>query len=103
MAARITISLNAGGVIEIWMNEDGRDLLLRELQGLNENNDHLHLAPMTARPIGDIELSSRPYRAGDKVFEWGTVLFRPDTWDREHFPHVLDDDVSDGTSGSSEL
>jgi hypothetical protein len=53
MSARITVNLNAGGVFEIWMNEEGRDLLVRELQGLSEKNDHLHLMPkLSPKPIG---------------------------------------------------
>ena len=96
MSARITVNINAGGVFEIWMNEEGRDLLVRELQGLSEKNDHLHLMPkLTPKPMGDIELSSRAYRSDDKILEWGKVLFRPDAWDREYFPHVMHDNLND--------
>jgi len=43
MAARITVNLNAKGAFEIWLNPEGRDVLVKELQGLSETNDHFHL------------------------------------------------------------
>ena len=30
-----------------------------------------------------------PYRESDRVIDWGKVMFRPDKWDAEYFPHVL--------------
>ena len=48
MAARITVSLNAEGEFETWLNPEGRDVLVKELQELSETNDHFHLGP---RPI----------------------------------------------------
>ncbi len=87
MTPRITIDLNAGGELEIWLNEQGRDLLVQKLQKLSEKNDHFHLAP---RAMGEIEVCSRPYRPDDKVLEWGKVLFRTDGWDKQYFPHVLE-------------
>ena len=85
MAARITMNLNAEGELEIWLNPEGRDLLVKELQGLSETNDHFHLRPS---PFGEVEISNRPYRPNDKVLEYGKVLFRTDAWDVKHFPHV---------------
>jgi hypothetical protein len=87
MSARITINITSGGEFELWMNGEGRDLLVKELQQLDERNDHFHIAP---KPMGDIEASARPYRPDDKVLEWGKVLFRTDAWDLEHFPHVME-------------
>ena len=86
MSARITINITSSGEFELRMNGEGRDLLVKELQGLNESNEHIHLG---AKPIGDVEVSTRPYRSDDKVLEWGKILFRIDEWDRKHFPHVL--------------
>ena len=85
MGPRITINLTAGGEFEIWLNEEGRDLLVRELKQLNENNEHFHLMPK----YGDVAVSSRPYRPDDKVLEWGKVYFRTDAWDEQYYPHVL--------------
>lgn len=86
MSARITINLTAKGGFEIWLNEQGRDLLIQELQRLSENNDHFHFGP---KPLGEVEVSSIAYRPNDKILEWGKVLFRTDAWDRRYFPHVL--------------
>jgi hypothetical protein len=84
---RITVNLAADGEFEIWLNPEGRDLLIKELQGLSERNDHFHLGPAQ---IGEVEVSSRPYRPDDQLLEFGKVLFRTDDWDRQYFPHVLD-------------
>ena len=88
MKPRITLNLTASGEFEIWINEKGRDLLVQEMQRLSENNDHFHLGPVA---IGEVEVSSRPYRPDDKIVEYGKVLFRTDEWDQQHFPHVLDE------------
>jgi hypothetical protein len=90
MTARITANLAANGEFEIWLNEQGRDLLVRELQHLSEKWDHFHLGPAD---IGDVVVASRPYRLDDKVLEYGKVYLRPDARDKEHFPHVLDEEA----------
>ena len=89
MKPRITVNLTAAGDFEIWLNPAGRDLLVRELQRLNEKNEHFHLGPAS---IGEVEVSSVPYRSDDKVLEFGKVLFRTDDWDQIYFPHVLPKD-----------
>lgn len=45
MKPRITMSLTSDGNLEIFLNEEGRNLLVRELQALNEEHEHFHLAP----------------------------------------------------------
>jgi hypothetical protein len=87
MKPRITVNLTAKGEFEIWLNEAGRELLVKRLQALSERNDHFHLGPAE---IGEVEVCSRPYRADDRILEYGKVLFRTDDWDRQYFPHVLD-------------
>ena len=94
MKARITINTNKDGELEIWLNESGRDLLVRELQRLDERHEHFHLMPEDHD--GELPLRNRPYQEGDQIVEWGKVLFRTDAWDAEYFPHVLDE-----TEGSS--
>ena len=89
MRPRITISTSNAGELEIWVNEAGRDLLVRELLGLSERNDHFHFMPEDAG--GEVPVRNRPYRGGDEIIEWGKVMLRPDGWDAQHFPHVLDD------------
>ena len=88
MSARITVNVTADGEFEIWLNEEGRDLLVRELQHLSERHEHVHLAP---KGMGEIEISSQPYRPTDSIFQWGKINFRVDQWDKEHFPHVMND------------
>lgn len=89
--ARVTVSIRKDGAFEIYINEAGRDLLVRELLALDRDNDHLHLDHVADQDDAstDIALSAIPYRATDKCLEFGKILFRPDHWDREYFPHVL--------------
>lgn len=90
MRARITISLTVTGELDIYLNEEGRDLLVRELLRLGERNDHFHFGPDDTT---EIEVRSIGYRPDDKVLEYGKILFRPDAWDRQHFPHVLTEEM----------
>ena len=87
MKPRITINSNNDGELEIWLNEAGRDLLVKELKHLSERSDHFHFAPEEFD--GEVPVQTRPYREGDQIIGWGKVMFRPDEWDAEHFPHVL--------------
>ncbi len=89
MKPRITINLTAGGVLEIWLNKEGRDYLVRKLQGLNESKDHFHMAPSDLP--SEVELSTRAYRSTDTVIGYGKVIFRTDEWDADYFPHVVSD------------
>jgi hypothetical protein len=92
MQPRVTICTLADGTFEILINEAGRDLLVKELQGLDRRRDHFHLDFYDDADIADatdVMLSPVPYRTGDTVLHHGKVLFRPDDWDREYFPHVL--------------
>jgi D-alanine-D-alanine ligase-like ATP-grasp enzyme len=89
MGARITISRNRDGVLEIWLNPDGRDLLVQELQRLDEKHEHFHLMPEEVEC--GIPVQVRPYGKDDEIIEYAKVLFRPDTWDARYFPHVLEE------------
>ncbi|WP_432768698.1 MAG: hypothetical protein HEQ22_15245 [Sphingopyxis sp.] len=97
MKPRITINSSETGDLEIWLNEAGRDLLVKKLQNLTEQSDHFHLGPEYLN--GDVPVQVIPYRDDDKIIERGKVLFRPDHWDRKYFPHVLiPDGDRDGSS-----
>jgi hypothetical protein len=74
-------------LLEIWLNKEGRDLLVRKLQALSESNDHFHMAPSDVP--SEVELSTRPYHSTDTVIDYGKVLFRADEWDARYFPHVV--------------
>ena len=86
MKPRITINTTAEGIFEIWLNEAGRDLLVKELQHLSERWDHVHLGPDNT---AEIEVATCPYRSDDTVLEYGKILFRTDAWDAKYYPHVL--------------
>lgn len=89
MKPRITINSTKDGQLEIWLNQAGRDLLVKELQHLSERSDHFHLNPEEFG--GEVPLQTRPYREDDAIIQSGKVMLRPDKWDAEYFPHVLDD------------
>lgn len=92
MKPRITVCLVADGSFEILLNEAGRALLIQHLQCLDCAHDHFHLdhhEDVGLAEAAEVPLCSIPYRAGDQVLEHGKVLFRPDDWDREFFPHVF--------------
>jgi hypothetical protein len=87
MKARITFSTSSNGTLEVFVNEAGRDLLVEELKHLSRKSDHFHFGP---EEYGmEVPVQTRPYHEGDTVHEWGKVLFRPDEWDAQYFPHVL--------------
>ena len=87
MKPRVTVSIDEEGILEIWINEAGRDALLKALSDLDERNDHFHLT--TDLTWGDITLSDIPYRSSDSLIDTAKVMFRPDKWDLKYFPHVF--------------
>ena len=72
-----------------------------ELQHLSEKSDHFHFMPEEMEFGGEVPVRKRAYRDGDELIEWGKVLFRPDHWDRQYFPHVFDGDDAASEDGSS--
>ncbi len=77
----------------LYVNRAGRDQLVAELQNLSEQSDHFHMQPDELIPevlIGDV-----PYEAGEVMPSHVKVMFRPDEWDRQYFPHVMKDDEAD--------
>ncbi len=87
MKPRVTLSLTPGGQFELFLNEKGRDELVKLLATLDKDNDHVHLAPESFGM--DVRVSEIPYRKDDRVLSWGKIMFRPDDWDRKYFPHVV--------------
>ncbi|NGM49558.1 hypothetical protein G5B46_08065 [Caulobacter sp. 602-2] len=84
---RITMTISDdGSFFELFLNEAGRSKLIRELQALNETDEHLHLDP---DGIGDIIMSTKAYGDGQTVIGYGKIYLRKDEWDAEHYPHVL--------------
>jgi hypothetical protein len=84
---RITLTISDGGsFFELYLNEAGRSKLIRELQALDETDEHLHLDP---DGIGDIPTSTKAYSDGQTVIAYGKIYLRKDEWDAEYYPHVL--------------
>ena len=88
MEPRITINVSEDGVLELWLNEAGRDLLVKYLKTLSTSNDHLHLG--ADETWADIKLGATAYRASDKLIDTAKILFRTDGWDSNYFPHVME-------------
>ena len=86
MKARVTMSVQPDGSFELHVNDAGRALLIKKLQGLSEQSDHFHLEH---DDDAEVPLSAIAYNAADKVLLTGRVLFRPDEWDQTYFPHVM--------------
>ena len=87
MKPRVTIAINKDQVLELFLNEAGRDLLVKELTRLTHDRDHFHLQP--EGQFDEVPLQVKAYREDDLVIEYGKVLLRPDDWDAKYFPHVL--------------
>jgi len=86
MAARITVSLTPDGELQLHVNEEGRDLLVKELVGLNRQSEHFHLGAFEG---AEVEMRSVPYAPADTILWAAKVMLRPDEWDAKHYPHVL--------------
>lgn len=91
---RITLQFqkNADGTVygvDILLNSAGISLLVERLESLSETDDHFHLFSSEWDPDG--ELSVIPYDKHATVGDHIKVLFRPDKWDREYYPHLFDD------------
>lgn len=100
MQPRIAISTDTNGSLEISPNRAGRDFPGRELQHLDERDDHSHLDDEAW--FGERPLRTIPYKAEDGIITCGKVLFRPDAWDAACFPHVLADPGADPGGGMND-
>lgn len=89
MKPRITFAVTADGSLEMYFNAEGRDAFIRELSKLNERHEHFHFAPPDME--SELDVCSRAYREGDRVLDYGKVLFRTDEWDRQYYPAVMED------------
>ena len=79
------------GELQVYLNPEGRELLIKELAGLDERWDHIHLQDQNWTI--DVPLQTQAYVPDrEEIIDSVKILFRPDEWDREHFPHVLSRD-----------
>ena len=74
---------------DLFLNSAGVALLIEELKSLSESNDYFHFVSPEWEPDG--ELSTIPYGKNETVGQHLKVLFRPDKWDREYYPHLFAD------------
>ena len=91
MKPRITICIDENGGVDLYFNEAGRALFIKELAALDRSNDHFHLAPDEI--LADVTTQDIPYPGDHTSHAWGKVSLRPDDWDREFFPHVLNEET----------
>lgn len=90
---RITIAFTKGKdgepeEILLYLNPEGRDLLIDELKRLDERSDHFHLQDEDWS--GEVPLRMKAYvPEREQVVSAAKVMLRPDHWDAEYFPHVL--------------
>jgi hypothetical protein len=74
----------------LYVNPEGRDQLIAELQHLSASagSDHFHMQPDEL--IAEVTTGAIPYEEGE-IIPWHVkVLFRTDDWDRQDFPHVME-------------
>ena len=75
----------------LYLNPEGRDLLVNELSRLDERSDHFHLQDEDWS--GEVPLQTKAYAPErEQVVFAAKVMLRPDHWDAEYFPHVLSDE-----------
>ena len=72
--------------VEIYLNPEARDQLIRELQRLSERSDHTHYGTWEG---AEVQLQDVAYSPGQVVVDHMKILFRLDEWDQQYFPHVM--------------
>lgn len=85
----ITIEVpNAGNPEEVfvYLNPEGVEQLISDLQNLSEKRDHFHLF---SEDWGGDDLSTEKYDAKATTVKHLKVMFRLDEWDEKYFPHVM--------------
>ena len=93
---RITFAVCDGGQeVRIYLNEEGRLLLIEELAHISERSDHFHMHPEN-EPNPEVPMCTIAYVPDEETVPYHVkVMLRPDAWDTEYFPHVMKDaDVS---------
>ncbi|MEQ1617457.1 MAG: hypothetical protein ABL883_03810 [Terricaulis sp.] len=78
--------------IYLYLNAEGRDQLVSELQHLDERSDHFHMHPED-EPNPEVPMRAIAYLPSEETVPYHVkVMSRPDEWDRQYFPHVMKDD-----------
>lgn len=77
--------------VYLYLNPEGRDLLADELRRLDERWDHLHIQP--EEWTVELPLQIKAYVPdAETVIQDVKIMYRPDAWDEQYFPHVMKDD-----------
>ena len=96
---RITVAYTKGEDGEpdellFYLNPEGRDLLVKELERLDERWDHFHL--QDEEWTIELPLKMKAYVPDrEHVVSAVKMMLRPDHWDAEYFPHVLPNTSND--------
>jgi len=73
----------------LYLNPEGRALLIAELLKLDEHDDHLHLLPEEGGC--DVPLQVKAYDPERELLvRHVKILYRTDAWDEKYFPHVME-------------
>ncbi len=77
MIPRITITTSSEGELTICLNEEGRDLLVKELTALRTGSggDHFHVGSWEG---AEVQISAVGHRPADKVIHAAKVILRSD-------------------------
>lgn len=74
--------------VYLYLNPEGRDLLVNELNRLSEKSDHFHMG--TKKWAMDLPLEMKAYEPEiETPVSNVKVMFRPDDWDQKYYPHVM--------------
>lgn len=92
---RITCVVTSNQEVFFYLNPEGRDLLVKELLRLDEQWEHLHIQP--EEWTVDLPLQAKAYAPDQETaVHHVKIMYRPDAWDEEYFPHVMKEgDASD--------
>ena len=90
---RITIEVpdaDSPQEVFVYVNPEGINQLISDLKKLSEDHDHFHLF---SEDWGGYDLSTEKYDPKATTAKHLKVMFRPDEWDKKHFPHVMPKDT----------
>jgi hypothetical protein len=87
MKPRITLSVSSTGQLELFVNPEGRDELVKWLLKLDAKNEHFHLG--STEYGAELDIGMVAYGQSDRVIPTAKVMLRLDEWDHKYYPHVM--------------
>lgn len=90
---RLTITVKKSrdgspGEVALYLNPEARAEFIRQLQALDETDDHFHMM-VSDWGDADVALDMTPYTDAEHLIQSAKVMLRYDSWDAEYFPHVM--------------